>query len=261
MSQTPSITSLKNQKGRIEAEGYLLDCWIGKYRPGGTARGEKLYYQLRSRRPFENGKKSKHLKAEEIPHYRKLIDNGRKLKRILKQLDSLHYKVAVREALTSSETQEWYTPSEYIVLAREVMSTIDLDPASNETAQQWIQAKQYYTFSDNGLLKPWFGCVWLNPPYGGQVRLWIEKMIEEYEHDHLEQGILLVKPAVGSSWYQLLSSRFPRCEPHKRIRFIDETGKQQDSPVHGNVFFYLGENLRRFKDVFSQIGTVSVPLV
>ena len=260
MSKQPNITALKNQKCRLEEEGYLLDCWIGKYRPGGTAKGNNVYYQLRSRKPLGNGKKSKHLKTEELPHFRRLIANGRQLRRIERQLKKLHYKLASREVLTSSETNEWYTPPGYVDLARSVMDGVDLDPASNAVAQQWIQAVCHYTVADNGLLKPWFGCVWLNPPYGGQVSLWIEKAIDEYDQGNIQQGIILVKPAVGSSWYQQLSSRYPRCEPHKRIKFIDVDGKQQSSPVHGNVFFYLGEELGRFKDVFSAIGTVSAPL-
>lgn len=70
------------------------------------------------------------------------------------------------QALTSSESNEWYTPLKYIEAARAVMGGIDLDPASNESAQQWIKAKQFYIKDDDGLHKPWYGRLWLNPPYG-----------------------------------------------------------------------------------------------
>jgi uncharacterized membrane-anchored protein len=60
---------------------------------------------------------------------------------------------------------EWYTPARYIELARGVMGGIDLDPASNAIAQQWIQADQYFTPTQNGLAQEWHGRVWLNPPY------------------------------------------------------------------------------------------------
>jgi DNA N-6-adenine-methyltransferase (Dam) len=60
---------------------------------------------------------------------------------------------------------EWYTPPEYIELARKVMGAIDLDPASSDKAQVCVQAKSYFTVADDGLTKAWKGAVWLNPPY------------------------------------------------------------------------------------------------
>jgi hypothetical protein len=50
---------------------------------------------------------------------------------------------------------EWYTPRQYIELAKQVMGGIDLDPASCEAAQRTLQAGKYYTIEQNGLLEPW----------------------------------------------------------------------------------------------------------
>jgi DNA N-6-adenine-methyltransferase (Dam) len=61
--------------------------------------------------------------------------------------------------------QEWYTPAKYIALAREVMGSIDVDPASNAIAQETVQAATFYTVDDDGLTKEWRGRGWLNPPY------------------------------------------------------------------------------------------------
>ena len=255
----PSLSSLKRRQQKIEQEGYLLDCWIGKYQPAGTAKGENTYFHLRSRKPLPHGKKSQHLKADEVPSYQHLIANGRALKKLEKQIQQLTHKRTAVQALTSSETDEWSTPPHYIQLAKKVMGAIDLDPASNHLAQQWIQADTYYTIKDNGLMQPWFGRLWLNPPYGNQVTLWTEKAVNCYETGAIREGILLVKPAVGSKWYQRLSKQLLRCEPDERIKFINAQGQTQSSPVHGNALFYLGTNRERFQAVFSAVGTISVP--
>lgn len=148
-------------------------------------------------------------------------------------------------ALTSNESVEWYTPPKYIELARQVLGEIDLDPASNELAQSWIKAKTFYTAADDALSKPWFGRMWLNPPYTG-VPKWIDKAIAEHDSGAITEAVLLVKPADGASWYKKLNKRFPRCGVDHRIKFIDKDGIAQPRPAHGNAFFYLGQNLKLF---------------
>lgn len=235
-----------------------MDCWIGQYRPGNS---KLTYYQLRTRKPFSNGKCTRHLSGQEVGAFKRLVENGRALKKIEKALSKLEkQKLDSRSVLTSSASDEHYTPPEFIELARSVMGGIDLDPASNAKAQSWIKARQYYTMEDNGLLQTWMGRLWLNPPYGKQTHLWTGKAIREFESGHISQAIILVRPAVGSSWYVELSKRFARCETHKRIRFLDSNGKEQGSPVHGNVFFYLGDKIEDFKKAFGSIGVVTQPI-
>ena len=254
-----SISALKRKRETILRERYLSDCWIGTYRPAGTAKGGNSYCQLRSRKPLENGKKSKHLAPYEIVHYRQIINNGRLLRKIEREVAYLERRgLSKRAVLTSSVSDEWYTPPEYIEFARSVMGGIDLDPASNELAQQWIRAERYFTVKDDGLRQDWIGRIWLNPPYGMQTTEWVDKAITEYENRNVSQAVLLLRPAAGTGWYQRLSSQFACCILHKRIRFWDSDGIEQRSPVHGNVFFYLGEDVARFKKVFGGIGVVSM---
>jgi hypothetical protein len=71
----------------------------------------------------------------------------------------------------NSRTDEWFSPIEIV----KTLGPFDLDPCT-AIKRPWPTAKVHYTIEDNGLLKPWFGRIWLNPPYGDQLETWLEKM-------------------------------------------------------------------------------------
>lgn len=76
---------------------------------------------------------------------------------------------------------EWLTPPE-IIKALGGPESFDLDPCA-PIVRPWPMAKEHYTIVDNGLLKPWHGRVWFNPPYGGPqiVGPWMRRMAD---HGH-----------------------------------------------------------------------------
>jgi len=100
------------------------------------------------------------------------------------------------EALTQSKSNEWSTKPKYIELAKEVLGSIELDPATNKQAQKYIQAKTFYTIDDDGFNKLWIAAtLWLNPPYGTKkptANNWILKAITEYDADNIGAAILLI---------------------------------------------------------------------
>ncbi len=64
-------------------------------------------------------------------------------------------------------SDDWITPQNILA----ALGPFDLDPCASIT-QPWPTAKRQYTISDNGLMLPWDGRVWLNPPLrvrGSQV--------------------------------------------------------------------------------------------
>ena len=165
-----------------------------------------------------------------------------------------------RNVKQSTGNDEWYTPPEWVSRAREIMGDIDLDPASNEVAQAWIQAKNYYNIQADGLTKPWGGRMWLNPPYS-ETAPWVGKAIASYATGDVTEAVLLVRPATDTTWFHSLSERFWRAETRGRIDFINGTGEICPKPAHGNVFFYLGENTNLFSEVFKKAKcTISRPV-
>ena len=40
----------------------------------------------------------------------------------------------------------------------------------------WEMARKHYTIRDNGLRQKWEGRIWLNPPYGDQTHIWLNRL-------------------------------------------------------------------------------------
>lgn len=166
----------------------------------------------------------------------------------------------VKNVMHSSESNEWYTPKRYADLAHAVMGGIDLDPASCQAANQNIQANRIFDIDDGGFDRKWSGRVWLNPPYGrgddgSNQAAWSQKLIAEYKSGNVSEAMLLVNAATGNKWFADLWE-FPICFVDHRIRFVSPQG-QNSQPTHSNVIVYLGENTRRFIEVFTEIGVVA----
>lgn len=174
--------------------------------------------------------------------------------------------VATRPAhWQSSETNEWYTPAQYIDAARQAMGGIDLDPAGNAMAQQIVGAASYFTKDDDGLRREWFGNVWLNPPYGktgnrSNVDIWAEKLRREYQSGRVQQGILLcnTRHSELTGVQHLLAHRDALfCLTDHRIQFYDVDGNVQTSPPANNLFVYVGRRAAHFAACFVAYGLIA----
>jgi phage N-6-adenine-methyltransferase len=155
-------------------------------------------------------------------------------------------------------SNEWYTPSHVIELARLVLGTIDLDPASSLVANETVKAAKIYTVEDDGLSKPWSGKVWCNPPYAG-VSDWCEKMRLSYGAGEIEEGLLLVNANTETRFFQSSLSA-PVCLIRRRLVFYNPN-VTEEKPVIGSAVFYFGRKLDVFLEHFSTLGTVLVKAV
>lgn len=158
-----------------------------------------------------------------------------------------------------SGDNEWYTPAKYIDMARTVMGSIDVDPASNEYAQRTVGASQYYTAENSGLKKEWNGNVWMNPPYSNpEVQQFADKIINEYQSGRTKEAVVLTNNSGDTGWHQALQNACAAmCIVRGRIRFESPT-RNSNSPAMGQSFFYFGDDVERFKAVFTDIGNVWV---
>lgn len=71
----------------------------------------------------------------------------------------------------STTTDDWITPCWLI----DQIGPFDLDPCASDT-QPWPCATESWTRHDNGLLLPWYGMVYCNPPYGKAMEIWLNRL-------------------------------------------------------------------------------------
>ncbi len=159
----------------------------------------------------------------------------------------------------NSGNNEWYTPADYIEAARDVMGGIDLDPASSDVANEVVKADVYFTAETNGLDKPWYGNVWMNPPYASDlIGRFVDKLIAELPE--IEQAIVLVNNATETEWFnKLVAKASAVCFPRSRVKFYMPDGKT-GAPLQGQAVIYFGEHKERFAEVFSGKGWCAIPV-
>ncbi len=175
-------------------------------------------------------------------------------------------------AFLSNESTEWYAPDEVLVLVRRMFAPggIDLDPCSSARANQRVGAAKYYDAAADGLAtgNVWSGNVFCNPPYStrdGQSMqaLFFERCRLAYLGGTITQAVLLLKAAVGFAWFRRVTE-WPTCFVATRLCFVREVGCQ-GGPLswgrgmrnpHGSVVVYMGADVQRFADLFSQMGYI-----
>jgi hypothetical protein len=135
-------------------------------------------------------------------------------------------------------SDEWYTPPSIFKALR---VTFDLDPCS-PGADHWVPARGVFTKAQDGLIQPWRGLVFMNPPFGGRNGHvpWLEKFLAH------GNGIAIVRSYTSAKWFCDLAVRaetmlFPR----GKTKFIRPDGSVGKCPGHGVVLLGVGEKANR----------------
>lgn len=149
---------------------------------------------------------------------------------------------------------EWYTPSEFLEAARELMGEIDCDPASCDLAQRVVKASTYFTVAQDGLDQDWHGRVWLNPPYSlSKVEMFTRHLIEQYDAGITREAILLVNNCTEVGWFIALARRFPVMFSEGRAKFW-QADQKTFATRQGQAIFYLGNQADRFFECFGNLA-------
>lgn len=189
----------------------------------------------------------------------------------------------------SSGAVEYYTDPRLTLAAREVMGSIDLDPATNALANAFgVFATTIYTKEDDGLSKPWAFNVWLNHPFHRGERAcpedrkkckkgvckerghidhdipsnadWIRKAITETESGRVTQLVGICFSSTSEAWFRPLLN-LPLCFLTPRTQYYLPDGTLADGVTKGSVVYYWGPNVDKFRYVFQdkyKLGVVKI---
>lgn len=176
--------------------------------------------------------------------------------------------ITAASAQAGYDGDESYTPIEIIEDARYVLGGIDLDPFSCPVAQKRIGARIHYTKTQNGLLKPWKGRTWFQPPYTLEIieqavaKLLLALAQTDASHD-VDDCIALTNQSEAAWWHKLARRSTAIVNTEGRINFDQPDGKGGTRPTKNNrfaqTFFYFGSRLDRFEERFEKHGTVFTP--
>jgi hypothetical protein len=108
------------------------------------------------------------------------------------------------------ENNDYYTP-EWIFDA--LGETYDLDVCAPTGGVPWLPAKNHYDLEADGLVQPWHGFVWCNPPYSKPTPF-IDKFLA---HGY---GIMLVQVSKSNAFVKLWNEAHGICLLPPKLKFV-----------------------------------------
>lgn len=145
-------------------------------------------------------------------------------------------KLAIKKLNTSDD---FLTPPHIV----EAMGEFDLDPCSSSRQHRPIARREYRYPHDNGLLLPWSGSVFCNPPFS-ELQTWIDRFILH------GNGVLLVPARIEVSWFWKL---WHCCDgfffTKGPVKYLCPEGKSPPR-FFGGAFCAMGEaNVQRLRNI------------
>jgi phage N-6-adenine-methyltransferase len=141
-----------------------------------------------------------------------------------------------------TDSDDWYTPA---WVFDGLGMTFDLDVCSPDH-ETHVPAARRYTVADDGLLSPWDGWVWCNPPYSAPTA-WCRKWAEQKPG-----GCLLVRADLSTGGpFVAFSAADAVFVPSKRLQFESGEGRKSGAVNFSTVLLGRG---RRAVDAMRRLA-------
>lgn len=154
------------------------------------------------------------------------------------------------EVLTSQKSDEWSSPREIVEPLDAALDGFSLDPCSGAESSPF--AGETFTEEDDGLVREWFGSVWVNPPYS-DVGSWVDKSISEVESNAADVVVFLCKGDSSTDWWQRAAES---CELVTAIDHRLTFGDGGNPAPFASHIFVFGKVNCELVDELSAFGTV-----
>jgi phage N-6-adenine-methyltransferase len=123
--------------------------------------------------------------------------------------------------LFSSNNGAWETPpAVFDELDAEFCFELDVCANSGNA-----KCKRYFTPEQDGLKQPWLGVCYMNPPYGKDIEVWVQKAFEASLYGATVVCLLPVRS--GTRWWQRYVKPLPSADKRflpGRLRFVNAPG-------------------------------------
>jgi len=103
-----------------------------------------------------------------------------------------------KHKIHKDSSDEYGTPPSFVRPIAETLGGFDLDPASG--AESAPLADERYTEADDGLTSPWFGTVWVNPPFSEKER-WVRRARAQVADGNVETAVVLLPVDTSTSLF------------------------------------------------------------
>jgi phage N-6-adenine-methyltransferase len=124
-------------------------------------------------------------------------------------------------------SDHWSTPSNLVAALAADYGPFDLDACCRPETSK---APSFYTPDDDGLMQPWFGRVWLNPPYS-KPGPWLEKAHAETQSGRAETVVALLPVRTDTRWFhRLVKDKAELRFLQGRVRWIGWQGTPIPNP-------------------------------
>jgi hypothetical protein len=164
--------------------------------------------------------------------------------------------------MTQEKSSQWWQTKENDKVATkpklwrplaEAVDGFDLDPAAGCEPTQI--ADNIYTEENNGLRQPWFGTVWLNPPFSEKTR-WYKRLVDQYQNGDVDCVVALATVDLSADWFHnWFSTADVLCYLDGREWYLG----QGDSPTFSTQVG-VWNHTDAVLDVLSGLGTCVAPI-
>lgn len=97
----------------------------------------------------------------------------------------------------SSLSNEWKTPK-LLFKCLDSVFHFDLDPCTEENN---LDCRYHYDQYINGLVQRWFGSVFVNPPYGREIKYWVKKSYDEVKNGNAKIVVMLIPARTDTKYF------------------------------------------------------------